>query len=97
MSNLIKENIQSEQVLFCVGPQNAGASRIAEFAKKFEINEDDLIGEHNGHLTHRGTISLMVFRIKANIPEVIKVEYYRHRRTDLGALLSSTSSCPQTR
>lgn len=99
LSDLIKKNIQSEQVLFCVGPQNVGASRIAEFAKKFEINEDDLIGEHKGHLTQRGTISLMVFRIKANIPEVIKVEYYRHRRTVLGnntALNRILSEIPPT-
>ena len=100
LSSLVKENIQSEQVLFCVGPQNAGASRIDEFAKKFEIDEDDLIGEHKGNLSLRGTINLMVFRIKANIPEVIKVQYYRHRRTDLGnctALNRILSEIPPTK
>lgn len=84
LSDLIRNCIRAEQLFFCVGPQNAGSSRIAEFAKMFDIEEDDLIGEQNGHLSLRGTISMMVFRIKANITEVIKVEYYRHRRTDLG-------------
>lgn len=84
LSKLIKENINAEQIMFCVGPQNAGASRIAEFAQKFNIKEDDLIKEHKGHLSQRGTISLMVFKVKANTTEIIKVEYYRRRRTDLG-------------
>ena len=84
LSCLIKKSINAEQLFFCVGPQNAGSSRIAEFAKKFDIEDDDLLGEQTGNLSFRGTISMMVFRIKANIAEVIKVEYYRHRRTDLG-------------
>lgn len=84
LSKLIKDNINAEQLFFCVGPQNAGASRIAEFAKLFDMTDEDLIGEQSGQLKIRGTISMMVFHIKANIPEVIKVEYLRHRRTDLG-------------
>ncbi len=84
LSNLIQYNSRHEQILFCVGPQNAGASRIAEFAKLFNLEDDDLLAERSGLLRVRGTISMMVFRIKANIPEIIKIEYYRPRRTDVG-------------
>lgn len=83
LSGLIKTTFLGEQLLFCVGPQNIGASRIADFAHQFDIPEDDLIGESNGRLSTRGTISMMVFHIKSIIIEVIKVEYYRHQRTDL--------------
>lgn len=83
LASLIQENINAEQLFFCVGPHNAGASRIAEFAKLFDITDEDLIGKKSGQLKIRGTISMMVFHIKANVPEVIKVEYYRHRRADL--------------
>lgn len=82
LAELIRNGINAEQLFFCVGPLNSGASRIAEFAKQFEI--EDLIGEQKGYLSQHGTISMMVFRLKANIPEIIKVEYYRRRRTDLG-------------
>lgn len=84
LAGLIKTTFPGEQLLFCVGPQNIGASRIADFAHQFDIPEDDLIGESKGRLSNRGTISMMVFHIKSSILEVIKVEYYRHRRTDLG-------------
>ena len=84
LAELIRTGINAEQVFFCVGPLNYGASRIAEFAKKFEIKDKDIFGEQNGYLAKRGTISMMVFRLVANTPEVIKVEYYQHRRTDPG-------------
>ena len=83
LSSLIKNGIKAEQFFFCAGPNNTGASRIAEFAKSFDIAEDDLLGEQRGHLSVRGTISMMVFHIKADITEIIKVEYYRRRSTDL--------------
>lgn len=79
LANVIKESLTNEQMFFCVGPQNIGASRISEFAKLFDIEEDDLIGEHTGKLTGRGTINLLVFKLKTKVKEIIKVEY-RHRR-----------------
>lgn len=80
LADLIRNSISSEQLFFCVGPQNIGASRISVFAKLFDIEDDDLIEEHSGKLSGRGTINLLVFRVKAEVAEVIKVEY-RHRRS----------------
>ena len=79
LANVIKESIPNEQLLFCVGPQNIGASRISEFAKLFDIEDEDLIGEHTGKLTGRGTINLLVFKLKTKVKEIIKVEYRHHR------------------
>lgn len=79
LADLIKDNITLEQLFFCVGPQNLGASRILEFANIFEIKENDLIEEHTGRLSGRGTVNLLVFRIDSEVTEIIKVEY-RHRR-----------------
>lgn len=79
LADTIKRTIKSEQLMFCVGPQNTGASRISSFAKLFDLEEEDLIEEHSGKLTGRGTINLLVFRLKAEKAEVIKVEYH-HRR-----------------
>lgn len=84
LSCLINDCIEAEQLFICVGPQNAGASRIAEFTKLFDIEDEDLIARHDGHLAVRGTISMIVFRIESDIKEVIKVEYYRSRRIHLG-------------
>lgn len=80
LADLIRDSISSEQLFFCVGPQNIGASRISVFAKLFDIEDDDLIEEHSGRLSGRGTINLLVFRVKAEVAEVIKVEYH-HRRS----------------
>lgn len=79
LANLIKDNIISEQLFFCVGPQNLGVSKISEFAKMFDIKENELIKEHTGKLSGRGTVNLLVFRIESKTVEVVKVEY-RHRR-----------------
>ena len=38
-----------------------------------------MIGEHTGKLTGRGTINLLVFKLKAKVKEIIKVEYRHHR------------------
>lgn len=84
LSNLIQNTFQGEQLLFCVGPKNIGSSRIAEFAQQFKISDEDLIGESTGRLSTRGTISMIVFHIKSCVLEIIKVEYYRRRSTDLG-------------
>lgn len=83
IADLINNNISSEQLFFCVGPQNIGASRISEFAHLFNIDDDDLIEEHSGKLTGRGTINLLVFKIKAKIIEIIKVEYLHHRNISI--------------
>lgn len=88
LSSLIKDGINAEQLFFCIGSQNTRASRIAEFAKRFDLKDDDLIGEQNGLFSFHSTISMMVFRIKANIPKVIKVVYYHHRRTDYNTALN---------
>lgn len=83
LANVIKENIPNEQLFFCVGPQNIGASRISEFAKLFDIEDEDLIREHTGKLTGRGTISLLVFKLKTKVKEIIKVEYHHHRNFNI--------------
>ena len=79
LADLIKDSITVEQLFICVGPQNLGASRISEFANLFDIKENDLIEEHTGRLSGRGTVSLLVFRIDSEVTEVIKVEYRHHR------------------
>ena len=84
LSELIKKGIVKEQLFFCVGPLNSGASRISDFVKLFNIKQDDLIGSRNGRINSNATISMITFRILSNISEVIKVEYYRQRRVDLG-------------
>ncbi len=83
LANLISNRISVEQLFFCVGPQNIGSSRISEFAKLFDIKDDDLIGEHTGKLTGRGTINLLVFKLKAKVKEIIKVEYRHHRNLNI--------------
>lgn len=83
LAGFIKQSIKAEQLFFCVGPQNIGASRISEFARLFEIKDEDLIEEHSGKLSGRGTINLLVFKIEAEITEVIKVEYRHHRNLTL--------------
>ena len=82
LSLLIQNEITFEQFFFCVGPQNIGASRIAEFAKLFNITEKDLISKQEGFLRTRGTISMMTFKILSNTPEIIKVEFYRNKDND---------------
>lgn len=77
-------NKPAEQLFFCVSPQNLGASRIKEFANLFDIQEKDLLGQRNGLLDGRGTISMLVFRLCTDIPvpEVVKVvsKVYRNRK-----------------
>lgn len=84
LTGLIK-CITTEQLFFCVGPQNAGASRIADFAKMLNIGDSDLKGRQNGYLSDEKdrTISMMVFHIKANITKIMKIENYRRGKTDL--------------
>lgn len=79
IANIVKEGIHTEQLFFCVGPQNIGASRISDFAKLFKIEEDGLLKKYTGNLQGRGTINLLVFRVESEITEVVKVEF-RHAR-----------------
>lgn len=79
IANIVKESIHTEQLFFCVGPQNIGASRISDFAKLFEIEEDGLLKKFAGNLQGRGTVNLLVFRVESETTEVVKVEF-RHAR-----------------
>ena len=98
LADIINSSIYSEQLFFCVGPQNIGASRISDFAKALEIDEDNLIKKHSGQLVGRGTINLLVFKINSETREVIKVEYRYHRNlstnncTALQRILKNTSN-----
>lgn len=86
LHNLIKATIRTEQLFFCVGPQNAGATRIGEFAKLFDVPEENLLSHYQGYLNaSRRTINMLVFRVPAIqndelvAPEIIKVEYQIQR------------------
>lgn len=80
LSTTIMDSIPAEQLHFCVGPQNIGASRISQFAGLFNITEEELINAYAGRLSGRGTVSLLVFRVKTRVAEIVKVEY-QHRRS----------------
>lgn len=80
LSTTIMDAIPAEQLHFCVGPQNIGASRISQFAGLFNITEEELINAYAGRLSGRGTVSLLVFRVKTRVAEIVKVEY-QHRRS----------------
>lgn len=79
IASIVKRGIHTEQLFFCVGPQNIGASRISDFARLFEIEEDGLLKKFAGNLQGRGTINLLVFRLESETTEVVKVEF-RHAR-----------------
>ncbi len=80
LSSLISKNVKSEQLFFCVSPQNLGASRIEQFAQLMHITDDDLVKSYNGQLSGRGTINMLVFHIKDTTPQVIKIAYHPLRR-----------------
>lgn len=74
---LIKSNLKGEQYFICVGPMNATSTRLDTFAKLLNCTEEQLIGKENGKLkTTRGTIKLLVFKIKGTKIEIIKSIYY---------------------
>lgn len=82
LHSLIEQTIHSEQLFFCVGPQNIGATRIGEFANLFEVSEENLLSHYEGYLNlSRRTINMLVFRVPSRYndelvtPEIIKVEY----------------------
>ncbi|MDI1306537.1 MAG: hypothetical protein PSX42_17060, partial [bacterium] len=77
LTSLIKSNLNGEQYFICVGPLNATSTRIDEFAKLLNFTEKQIIGKENGKLkTTRGTIKLLVFKIKGNEIQIIKSIYY---------------------
>ncbi len=77
LAKLVGDNIVGENYFFCVGPMNATSTRIDTFAKLLNITEEQLIGKENGKLkTTRGTIKLLVFKIKGKEIEIIKSIYY---------------------
>lgn len=77
LAELIKSNIKGEQYFACVGPMNVTSTRIDTFAKLLNCTDEQLIGKENGKLkTTRGTIKLLVFKIKGTEIEIIKSIYY---------------------
>jgi superfamily I DNA and/or RNA helicase len=77
LAELIKSNLKGEQYFLCVGPMNLTSTRIDTFAKLLNCTEEQLIGKENGKLkTTRGTIKLLVFKIKGTEIEIIKSIYY---------------------
>lgn len=84
LAKIIVDAIPAEQLHFCVGPQNVGASRITQFAKLFNISEEELVKAYRGHLVGRGTVNLLVFKLKSRNVEIVKVEYLHRQRKTLG-------------
>ena len=77
LTYLIKSNLIGEQYFLCVGPMNVTSTRIDTFAKLLNCSEEQLIGKENGKLkTTRGTIKLLVFKIKGTEIDIIKSIYY---------------------
>jgi hypothetical protein len=77
LAELIKLNLKGEQYFVCVGPMNATSTRIDTFAKLLNCTDEQLIGKENGKLkTTRGTIKLLVFKIKGTEIDIIKSIYY---------------------
>lgn len=84
LHNLIVDNIQTEQLFICVGPQNLGATRISDFANLFDISDENLLAKYEGYLSSKRTINMLTFKIPSIVenirtPEIIKVEYQVHR------------------
>ena len=84
LATLIHDNSGIEQLCICVGPHNAGTSRISEFAQSCGITLTELNAERNGLIRERGDISMVVFRMSAEEHEVINVAYYRYNRMEHG-------------
>ncbi len=77
LAKLVGENIVGEHYFFCVGPLNLTSTRIEEFAKHLKITHEQLIEHKHGQLSNtRGTIKLLVFKIKGKEIEVIKTDFY---------------------
>ncbi len=77
LANLVSDNINGEHYFICVGPLNLNSTRIDCFANHLNISEKELIKHKSGNLLNtRGTIKLLVFRIKGQNINVIKTDYY---------------------
>jgi len=77
IARLLKNNLIGEQFFFCVGPLNTNSTRIDKFAKLLDFTDEQIIGSNQGRLkTTRGTIKLLVCKIKGIELEIIKSIYY---------------------
>jgi len=77
LAKLVSENIVGEHYFFCVGPLNLTSTRIHEFAKLLNIADEQIIEQNQGQLANtRGTIKLLVFKIKGKEIEIIKTDFY---------------------
>jgi len=77
LENLLADNITGEHYFFCVGPLNMSSTRIEEFANYLHITDEQLIDRKQGKIKDtRGTIKLLVFKIKGKEIEIIKTDYY---------------------
>lgn len=77
LANLVKNNLLGEQYFICTGPLNAKSTRIDEFATLLNDSVNELIKEEKGKLKNtRGTIKLLVFKIKGQEVKIIKSIYY---------------------
>ncbi len=77
LAQLVGENINGEHYFICVGPINCGSTRIEEFAKHLNIADEQIIKKNQGQLINtRGTIKLLVFKIKGQEIEIIKTDFY---------------------
>ena len=77
LSNLITQNITGVHYFFCVGPLNNTSTRIENFSKHLNIADEQVIAANQGQLINkRGTIKLLVFKIKGNEIEIIKTDFY---------------------
>lgn len=74
LAHFIKNTFTGRQIFCCVGPLNNGASRIMEFAEKFDITQAQIEARCQGKLAHcRGTVSMLTFVVDEGISSVRKV------------------------
>jgi RecA/RadA recombinase len=74
---LVNAKLQGEHCFICVGPMNATSTRIDSFANKMNISTTDLIGSQKGSLKNtRGTVKLLVFKVKGTEIKIIKSIFY---------------------
>jgi RecA/RadA recombinase len=77
LAKFVKKNIVGEHYFFCVGPLNLTSTRIQEFANFLDITDEQIIEQNQGRLINtRGTIKLLVFRVKGKETEIIKTDFY---------------------
>lgn len=73
LAEFIKHTFTGRQIFCCVGPQNNGAYRIAEFAEKLGITQEQIEANFMGRLAHcKGTVLLLTFVIETGKASVVK-------------------------